>query len=210
MSHRLLEVDAARLPRWVTGFGERHGDVQVEVVEDGVRLTAADGAVALLEPLFPAHIGTADPVGDVALAAGRDRRTALLLVRRGGWAVGLASGAALTGHKVGTKYVQGRTAAGGWSQQRFARRRAGQAAGLVVAAVEAANTLWSGERPEALVVGGDRRLVEDVLEDPRLARVAALPRSPVLDVRDPRLDVLRETVRRARSVRVRLDEPEPS
>ena len=31
---------------------------------------------------------------------------------------------ALTAHKVGTRYVQSRTAAGGWTQQRFARRRA--------------------------------------------------------------------------------------
>ncbi len=207
MNHRLLEVDASRLPRWVAGFGERHGEVVVEVSDGVLRLSAADGAVAVLEPLFPGEVGTADPVADVARLAGEDRRAALLLVRRGGWAVGVAEGAELTRHKVGTKYVQSRTAAGGWSQQRFARRRAGQAAGLVGAAAEAAHHLWAGERPRVLVVGGDRQLVEDVLSDPRLARVGSLPRSPLLDVRDPRLDVLRETVRRSRSVRVRLDEP---
>ena len=32
--------------------------------------------------------------------------------------------------KVGSGYVQGRTKAGGWSQQRFARRRANQAHAL--------------------------------------------------------------------------------
>ena len=32
-----------------------------------------------------------------------------------------------TAHKVGTRHVQSRTAAGGWSQQRYARRRANQA-----------------------------------------------------------------------------------
>ncbi len=212
MNHRLLEVDVARLPRWVTGFGERHGDVVVEVTGEvgagAVRLSAADGAVAVLEALFPGAVGTTDPVADVARQAGQDRRAAFLLVRRGGWAVGVAEGVELTRHKVGTKYVQGRTAAGGWSQQRFARRRAGQAAGLVGAAAEAAHHAWAGERPQVLVVGGDRQLVEDVLADPRLARVGGLPRSPVLDVRDPRLDVLRETVRRSRSVRVRLDEPD--
>ena len=56
---------------------------------------------------------------------------AVVLVRRGGYAVGVASGDRLTAHKVGTRYVQSRTAAGGWSQQRFARRRANQADGLV-------------------------------------------------------------------------------
>ena len=43
--------------------------------------------------------------------------------RRGGYAVGLASGGGFTASKVGSRHVQSRTAAGGWSQQRFARRR---------------------------------------------------------------------------------------
>ncbi len=213
MSHRLIEVDAARLARWVDGFGERHGQVEVSATPDGVRLAAADGAVAVLQPPFddgdPAPDGE-DLVDGVVRRTAADRHAALLLVRRGGWAVGVADGATLTGHKVGTRYVQGRTAAGGWSQQRFARRRAGQAAGLVGAAVDGAHALWAGERVRALVVGGDRRLVEEVLEDPRLASVARLPRSPLLDVRDPRLDVLKDAVRRSRCVRISLDEPGPA
>jgi len=213
VNHRLLEVDAERLGRWVAGFGERHGDVDVA--------RTADGAVAVLQAPFdggpsPDRAGDdgpvhgQDPVQDVARRTATDRRSALLLVRRGGWAVGVASGAALTGHKVGTRYLQGRTAAGGWSQQRFARRRAGQAAGLVGAAAEAGHALWVGERVQVLVVGGDRRLVEEVLADPRLSAVAGLPRSPLLDVRDPRLDVLRDAVRRSRCVRISLDEPDPT
>ena len=56
----------------------------------------------------------------------------LLLLRRGGYGVGRASqGGALAASKVGTRYVQSRTAAGGWSQHRFARRRDNQAAGLI-------------------------------------------------------------------------------
>ncbi len=216
MSHRLLELDAPRLARWVEGFGERHGAVVVSREDDGVHLMAADGSVAVLEPPFGLEPAGStvhdDPVGEVGLRAARSRRAALLLVRRGGYAVGLSDGADLTAHKVGTKYVQGRTAAGGWSQQRFARRRAGQAAGLVGAAVEVANGMWSGHRqqrsPQVLVVGGDRRLVEEALSDPRLASVARLPRSPLLDVRDPRLDVLKDAVRRSRCVRVRLTEPD--
>jgi len=46
-----------------------------------------------------------------------------------GLLIGVASGDRLTAHKVGTRYVQSRTAAGGWSQQRFARRRTNQADG---------------------------------------------------------------------------------
>ena len=207
-SHRLIEVDAHRVERWVAGFGERHGEVTAGVDDVGVRLLAADGAEALLEsPFGGAPPGEADAVPWVAREAARERRAALLLVRRGGYAVGTAHGADLDVHKVGSRYVQGRTAAGGWSQQRFARRRAGQAAGLVDAAADAARTAWSGAHPEVLVVGGDRALVQQVLDDPRLVRVAELPRSPLLDVRDPRLDVLRDALRRSRCVRVRLTEP---
>src|SRR5256885_565017 len=43
---RWVEVDPARLPRWLDGFAERHGNVDVAAVPDGLRLTAADGAVA--------------------------------------------------------------------------------------------------------------------------------------------------------------------
>jgi peptide subunit release factor 1 (eRF1) len=39
----------------------------------------------------------------------------------------VADGGRLTASKVDRQYVQGRTAAGGWSQQRFARRRDNQA-----------------------------------------------------------------------------------
>ena len=50
----------------------------------------------------------------------------LVLVRRGGYAVGLVAGGVLVAHKIGTAHVQGRTKKGGWSQQRYARRRGHQ------------------------------------------------------------------------------------
>lgn len=218
MTHRLLEIAPERLPRWVEGFGERHGLVEVSVDGASVVLAAADSSVAELEvplgALDPEE--QTDPVAAVVRRAAAERTVALLLVRRGGYGVGVARGAELLQHKVGTRYVQSRTAAGGWSQQRFARRRSGQAAGLVLAAVEAGVTMWgrgeggsaTGAALDALVPGGDRLLVEEALGDPRLAWVAAMPRTPLLDVRDPRLDVLRDTARRARCVRVRLTEPD--
>ncbi len=215
MSHRLLEIAPERLQRWVVGFSDRHGETDVTVGESVV-VRAADGAVADLEvPFGPVEL-TGDPVASLAEHAATPRQAALLLVRRGGYGVGVADGSRLVRHKVGTRYVQSRTAAGGWSQQRFARRRTGQAAGLVLAAVESAVAMWgrgeggsaAGVRLDVLVPGGDRLLVEEALADPRLAFVAALPRGPLLDVRDPRLDVLRDTAKRYRSVRVRLTEPD--
>ena len=180
-----------------------------------MRLTAADSAVAELEIPYPPlpvimhstvimHVAAA--VADHAAAS---RLALLVLVRRGGYAAGLAEDGTLLSHAVGNRYVQGRTAAGGWSQHRFARRRTGQAAALAGSAAEAVLKVASTASPEVMVVGGDRLLVDEVLGDRRLATVAALPRSPLLAVRDPRLAVLREVAERCRSVRVRLTQPLP-
>ncbi|MBD3782362.1 MAG: hypothetical protein IE926_05305 [Micrococcales bacterium] len=131
---------------------------------------------------------------------------ALLLVRRGGYAVGVASGPRLTAHKVGTRYVQSRTAAGGWSQQRFARRRGNQADELVGLVAGHAVRLLTGAGARGLVLGGDRALAESVLDDPRLATLRALPRRELYDLRDPRLAVLETALERARAVRVTIEE----
>ena len=180
--------------------------------DDGhVRLTAADGAVAELEipwpPLSLPVIKHFVPL--LAAHAAAPRTAALVLVRRGGYGAGVARAGQLLTHAVGTRYVQGRTAAGGWSQQRFARRRSGQAAALAGSATDAVLKVLaaSSARLDVLVVGGDRGLVDEVLSDPRLSSLARLPRSPLLAVRDPRLVVLREVAERCRAVRVRLTEP---
>jgi len=133
-------------------------------------------------------------------------RLALLLVRRGGYAVGVAESGRLTAHKVGTRYVQSRTAAGGWSQQRFARRRTNQADELVGAAAEHAVRLLTRIRAQGLVLGGDRALAAVLLEDPRLVGIRDLPRRELYDLPDPRLSVLEEAVARGRAVRVTIEE----
>lgn len=138
----------------------------------------------------------------------------VLLVRRGGYAVAVATpGGDLVAHKVGTRRVQGRTAAGGWSQQRFARRRANQADELVEAAVghaarivgEAEDAL--GTTVGALVVGGDPKLADQALTalatGPR-ARLHGIPRRELRDLPDPRRAVLDDAVRRALAVRVEV------
>ncbi len=131
---------------------------------------------------------------------------ALVLVRRGGYAVGVAQQGGLTAHKTGTRYVQSRTAAGGWSQQRFARRRANQADELVGAVADHASRLLTQARASGLVVGGDRALAEATLADDRLAGLRDLPRRELYDLPDPRLDVLRTALERARAVRVTIEE----
>ncbi|MFC7492414.1 MULTISPECIES: acVLRF1 family peptidyl-tRNA hydrolase [unclassified Knoellia] len=131
---------------------------------------------------------------------------AVLLIRRGGYAVAHVEGSTLVLHKVGTRHVQSRTAAGGWSQQRFARRRGNQADELVRAVTEHFLRIVPAGIPQGVVVGGDKTLVREVLEDPRLEFLADLPRREFHDIGDPRRAVLDEVVRRARAVEVRIDD----
>jgi hypothetical protein len=63
------------------------------------------------------------------------------------------------------------------------------------------------ETVTALFTGGDRGLVDDVLTDPRLARLAGLRREPALDVGEPTKAVLLETPKQFRAVAVHIVEP---
>jgi peptide subunit release factor 1 (eRF1) len=139
-----------------------------------------------------------------------DRRVGVLLVRRGGHAVGIFAGSTLVASKVGSRHVQGRTAAGGWSQHRFARRREGQTqVALGAAADVAARVLVAQAVPpvDHLVTGGDKRLLAAVLEDPRLAELRPLVGERVLDVPDPKLAVLRATPAAFRAVQILIRAP---
>jgi len=207
---RRIEVDPERIAAWVNGFAERHAHIGSLVVApdaSSVSLSAADGATAVLEP-FTAG-GSDGPAGLRELAgwARPPRRLGLILVRRGGYGVGLARGPELVDHKVGTRYVQSRTAAGGWSQHRFARRRDNQARALVGSVIEHTRALVLASPTDALVVGGDRSLVREVMADPRLAILARLPRRELFDLPDPRLVVLTQALRRGRAVVITLSEP---
>jgi hypothetical protein len=186
---RDLEVAPERVERWVAGFHERHGTGPAEWSGDRlVRVTGADGATAAAE--YFAY----DPLG-------------VVLVRRGGYAVGLAQEGRFLAAKVGTRHVQSRTAAGGWSQQRFARRRSNQADALADAVAQHVVSLVLPGAPVGVVVGGDRQLVSQVLSDVRLRGLAGLPRRELFDLPDPRRDVLERSLQRGRAVRIHLTEP---
>jgi len=130
-----------------------------------------------------------------------------LMIRRGGYACAVLTGDTVTASKVGSRYVQGRTAAGGWSQQRFARRREGQVHTLVgTATAVAVRVLLPGIGDDALITGGDRPLIERVLADPRLHPLSRLRRGPHLEIGDPRFDLVTELPERGRAIRIALDE----
>jgi hypothetical protein len=208
---RRVEVGPERVDGWLTRFAERHGEGTTVAGPDEVVVTAADGAEARLQVPFPPL--TVDPaVPDRGLAAHvlRPRRVGVLLVRLGGHAVGVFDGDRLVTSKVGSRQVHGRSAAGGWSQQRFARRREGQVRVALAAAADLAATLLVpvAGTLDAVVLGGDRRSVDTVLADTRLAPLRPLVVPPLLDVPDPRRAVLDSAPARYRSVRIVLvDQP---
>lgn len=206
---RWVEVDPARLARWIEGFADRHGPPAASRQEYGLLLAAPDGASAELHTP-PGVPSTPDVAGFVA-AAVAPRRIGLLLARKGAVAVGIAEGEKLVVSKVDTRYVQGRTAAGGWSQQRFARRRDNQAKAAMADATELAARLLLPEvgTLAAVVGGGDRRAVDTVLAERRLAPLAALRADRLLDVPEPRHAVLVAAVAAARAVRILVRDPEP-
>lgn len=209
MNSRLVLVPPERLPGWVQRFGERNGEFRLLVRGDAVVLSAANGCTA--EIAAPAGAGPVESrvtaekaVEDLVQRASIPRTVGLLLVRRGGYGVGVARDGRLLASKTGTRYVQSRTAAGGWSQQRFARRRANQADALVEAAAARANTLFIDHALDCLQPGGDSRLVADCLADPLLASYRLLPRLDLLAVQDPRQDVLRRAAADTRALRILL------
>ncbi|UUL75219.1 acVLRF1 family peptidyl-tRNA hydrolase [Pseudarthrobacter sp. Fe7] len=209
-SVRTAFVSGARLAGWAQRFGTSHGGFRLHDDDDGLRLLAADGAEALLQPPWPADGRPGrggGPLERLAALASQPRRLGLLLVRRGGYGIGVASEGTLLASKAGTRYVQSRTAAGGQSQQRFARRRSNQADALVGAVAQQAAEVFGAAAFEYLVPGGDRALADLVLEEPLLRGYARLPRLAYLDVVEPRAAVLKKAAADACSVRVTVTDP---
>lgn len=206
---RRLGVVPERLGRWLDGVADRHGPF-VEVGEHGgsIGIRCADTTTVTLRAPFPWT--PQDPLLTAFTAqCRRPHRAAVLLIRRGRWAVGVFDGAELLASKVDTRLVHGRTAAGGWSQQRFARRRDNQTEAVVGHAADTAARvlLPYAASVVALFTGGDRGLVDDVLADPRLRSLAALRRGPALEVREPSKAVLLAAPPLFRAVDVRIVEP---
>lgn len=207
---RVAFVSGDRLPGWVERFAASHGPLAEQELDGGLQLRAADGAVALLQPPWPedGRPGRgSDAVARLAALAAQSRRVGVVLVRRGGYSVAVVSGGAVLASKTGTRHVQSRTAAGGWSQQRFARRRANQADALVEAVAGHAARIFADQRIEYLAPGGDQTLAELVLAEPVLKPYAALARLASLDVPDPRAAVLKKAAADLCAVRIRVTDP---
>lgn len=217
---RRVTVAPQRLARWIDGFATGHGGLSATRSPDVVHLVGGDGAQAWIAVPFPPLVLQApptlgdgphdlgyDPVADLVAHVMQPRRIGVILVRRGGHACGVFDGVTLLSSKVGTRYVQGTTKAGGWSQQRYARRRANQSrAAFEDAADEAVRiVLPYASTLGAVVTGGDRGGVEAVLGDVRLATLRPLVTGALLGVPDPRQRVLEALPEQFLAVRIALD-----
>ncbi len=222
---RWVEVPPERLVSWIAAFGRRHDGIGL--VADGagggfLTFTAADGAIAECHPPFPPMRtggesgvdGATGAAGAIVAHAVANRTVGVLLVRLGGYAAGVFAGSPpqLVSSKTGNRPVHGRSAAGGWSQHRFARRRENQATTALRAAADAAAGIfgpYGADGLDAVVLGGDKRSAAGLRGDARLVPYLDRAVDRFLTVPDPRLAVLRDIPRDYLAIRIRLTEPEP-
>ncbi len=194
-------VPPARVERWVDNFAARHGETELAVRDGALAGRAGDGSTFVARLPFAASYDGPPDAASLAAAAQAPGSWGVLLVRKGGFAVARLAGHDLVEHKIGQRHVQGRTKAGGQSQQRFARRRGNQARQAYEAAADHAARIL-GSRALPLVTGGDHGAVDEVLADVRLRGMT--PVGPWLAVPDPRRAVLDRAIADALSVGIEV------
>lgn len=129
----------------------------------------ATGAVVFWSPQHTYVVGPPFPVAadlrvegwDTAplrALLGRRYTLGVVLLRLGAYAVGVFDGDALVASKADTRYVKGKHHAGGWSQQRFARRREKQMRELFDEACSVVRSKFTPyeRRLDCVFLGGER------------------------------------------------------
>jgi Actinobacteria/chloroflexi VLRF1 release factor len=163
---------------------------------DGSARFELPGQTLVARPPFPRwHTAEHDFVHVEPLldAANEDHLVGAVLVRLGGYAVGVFDGEQLVASKVGQRLVHGRHRAGGSSANRFRRRRDEQARALLLDAGQVAARVLEPyrERLDAVGLGGDRSAIRAMLElRPELDWIPSLALERFFTVPDPRQAVL--------------------
>ena len=207
-----VEVKPERLIGFLERFASGHGGaIATTVTPTRVDVATTDGATAAIPVPFGPLVAPAGQRAGLAVAELLDhlmepRTIGLLLVRLGGYSAGIARGGVVLTSSTGSRLVHGRSAAGGQSQQRFARRREGQARVALRAAADTAARVLLPRVAEldAVVLGGDTAALRTVAADPRLAALLGRAEPRILDIPEPRRAVLDQAAHRARCVEVQL------
>jgi hypothetical protein len=148
--------------------------------DGAVRIQTADDTITVRPPFGLAHACVYEKVelGPLFEELARDHVVAAVLVRLGGFAIGVFEGERLVVSKVGSRFVKGRHKKGGSSSGRFRRRREEQERALIEAAAGTAATVLEPhrERIEHVALGGDRAAARKVVEQLPWLGEKALPR----------------------------------
>lgn len=202
----VVEVPADRIAGWVNRFSGRNDGLRsVTASPDDVVLTAGDGTTATFAvPFAPMSVGEREPLEALLSHVSGVGAVGIVAVRAGAHSVGISRAGVVVSSKTDRAYVQGRTAAGGWSQQRYARRRGNQLTASLADAADAANRVLvpSAGMLDALVLAGDAAALRTVMADRRLATLAGLPRRTFGDIPEPRRTVLDDLAERMSVIEV--------
>ena len=172
------------------------GSAGSTVYGDGAVRIASQSENVVVRPSFGvAHTGSYAFVHVAPLLEeiARDHLVAVVLVRLGGYAVGVFDGEDLVVSKTDSRFVKNRHKQGGSSANRFRRRRDEQAKVLIEEAAEVTARVlgpWQG-RAGFAALGGDRTAIDRVLAEKRelgWLRERSLPR--FFTVEEPRRRVL--------------------
>ncbi|MGQ9571906.1 MAG: acVLRF1 family peptidyl-tRNA hydrolase [Dehalococcoidia bacterium] len=194
-----LSSDLEALPPACAGWLPEIKGLPASLVESEtglVLLWSGDRKYALVPP-FPVDLDQCLPAWDTShLRALLDRKylVGVVLLRLGGYSVGVFEGERLLTSKTGTRFVKGRHKAGGRSQRRFARRREEQIRELFDKACTVVATKFAPYEGQLdyVFLGGDRLTLRAFLKRCEyLQRLADKTMARVLNVPEPRYETLR-------------------
>ncbi|MEX0762968.1 MAG: Vms1/Ankzf1 family peptidyl-tRNA hydrolase [Dehalococcoidia bacterium] len=158
-------------------------------VESGTGLVLVDmaGERSAIAPPFPVtEAGEHSGFDRVRELLNHPRTVALVLLRLGSYAVGVAEDEHVAVSKTGGRYVKGRHRAGGQSQRRFERNREKWVRELFDEVCEVSRSRFEAyEKPiDWLALGGDRQVLGQFMNRCRMPRDLAertLPWRPPID-----------------------------
>lgn len=208
----VVEVEPPRLVAFLNRFAVRNGGlVDLAATPDVVTFRGRGGAAGeIAVPYGPLAATDLEPVEALLDHVRGVGTLGLVLVRAGAYSIGACRDRVVVSSTTDRRYLQGRTAAGGQSQQRFARRRSNQRRESYAAASDAVARVLAPivATLDGLVLAGDRASLSAVLADRRLASLAALPRRMFPDIPEPRRAVLDSVAARSLDLEVTIRQPD--